>query len=84
LPNFTVAQFSGSPIFRCRFSVALFSVALFTVAVTVENPIHTAEADTRQTGPFCRVWPGGVNWVERGHLLSGTAGEGRKTASQKM
>jgi len=84
LPNFTVAQFSGSPIFRCRFSVALFSVALFTVAVTVENPIHTSEADTPQTGPFCRIWPGGVNWVERGHLLSGTAGEERKTASQKM
>jgi len=33
LPNFSVAQFSGSPIFRFRFTVAFFSVALFTVVV---------------------------------------------------
>jgi len=84
LLNFTVAQFSGSPIFRCRFSVALFSVALFTVAVTVENPIHTAEADTRQTGPFCRVWPGGVNWVERGALVVGHSRRGAQNSLTKM
>ena len=34
LPSyFFVAQFSGSPIFRFRFTVAFFSVALFTVVV---------------------------------------------------
>ena len=26
------------------------------------NPVHTTEADTTQTGQFCWVWPGGVNW----------------------
>jgi len=25
--------------------------------------IHTAAPYTTQTGPFCRVWSGGVNWV---------------------
>jgi len=29
-----------------------------------ENPILTAEADTTETGLFCRVLPGGVNWVQ--------------------
>ena len=29
-----------------------------------ENPILTAEADTTETGLLCRVWPGGVNWVQ--------------------
>jgi len=41
LPNFTVAQFSGSPIFRCRFFRCLFLVALFTVDVFAVNQQRT-------------------------------------------
>ena len=29
----------------------------------LQMPIHTATPDTTQTGLFCRVWCGGVNWA---------------------
>ena len=32
--------------------------------MTVENPIHTAEADAKQTGQFRRVWRGAVNKLQ--------------------
>ena len=31
--------------------------------LTALKPVHTAMPDTTQTGLFCRVWCGGVNWV---------------------
>jgi len=31
--------------------------------VVVDSPIYAAEADTTQTGLFCRVWPAGENWA---------------------
>ena len=49
------------PLRRCE----LDSRQLNTVADIVNSncPIHTATPDTTQTGWFCRVWCGGVNWV---------------------
>jgi len=32
--------------------------------LSVENPIHTAEADAKQTGQFRRVWRGAVNKLQ--------------------
>jgi len=82
LPNFSVAQFSGSPIFRFRFTVAFFQLPFLLLSFlpfTSMGDMRTRQTERR----LCRVtrWGG---WVCLTRESQTSAGRGKQPARRDV